>query len=493
MKFGSGKFVFGLLIGFATITGVQGDDFAALDEALPSGGNTARYAPVFDFDDDSCYPAAGFARFGSLNGGAGCDGSVTSHCQHSKFRDFSNTLHRWACIEDDTGSYCGHVYELYFEKDQTVDGCGGFSPEGGHKHDWELATVWTKDGVITHVTVSAHGGRNTIRADEVLFWGLQAGWEEECRCCYWYGPEPDPDDGVREHVMVVYHKDGTKTHAMRFAEHDDALDPENILGCFKTPPVISWYHFTGDAPFESNRDFREWLILVADHSHLSSTSVIGGRFILELNKYRPRDVHETYPEFTQASIEAANPNKPVLQFVEGDGAFSGEGTDYFLDFGKVPRGRHRLIAELAVMNDVDESADSLDVDFDTTATAPYLCTGCNNFTGLAWGEFEGIVVEIPTAGHALGVVTGKIVLQPRGLVDTGFREPQEPITLAMSMEIVQGPDDGNGGNGGGDGNIFGCTLSPNRNLGGFDPTMISMVMIAFIYIGMRHRKAHHSS
>ena len=60
----------------------------------------------------------------------------------------------------------------------------------------------------------------------------------------------------------------------------------------------------------------------------------------------------------------------------------------------------------------------------------------------------------------------------------------------IATEYVNG--DGGGGGGGGDSNIFGCTIGPNIKRGGFDPTLISMIMIAFIYIGMRHRKARHS-
>jgi hypothetical protein len=124
-------------------------------------------------------------------------------------------------------------------------------------------------------------------------------------------------------------------------------------------------------------------------------------------------------------------------------------------------GRHRLIAKLAVMNNVFEPADNLDGDFDTTAAAPYLPTGFNSFTGLAAGDyFDGLIVEIPTAGHGLGVVTGEIVLQPKGQVDTGIRAPQDPITLTMSLEIVPGDDgdDGDDGGGGGGGGL--CSLGP---------------------------------
>jgi hypothetical protein len=37
------------------------------------------------------------------------------------------------------------MYALYFQKDQVVAGADAF----GHRHDWEYALAWTRNGVLT--------------------------------------------------------------------------------------------------------------------------------------------------------------------------------------------------------------------------------------------------------------------------------------------------------------------------------------------------------
>ena len=58
-----------LILGIATNTAVQAEDFEALDAAVPRGGNTEMYAPAFDFDTDGCLPSAGISREGTQNSG----------------------------------------------------------------------------------------------------------------------------------------------------------------------------------------------------------------------------------------------------------------------------------------------------------------------------------------------------------------------------------------------------------------------------------------
>ena len=293
---------------------------------------------------------------------------------------------------------------------------------------------------------------------------------------------------------------------MRFAKPGEVA--ENPYHRFVTPPIASWYELKGDGL--SNEEMRnrlnEFCYNCCEHCG-GSIPVRDKDFLNNLNKFRPVYCDEiglclpgayVYPEFTQESIDASNPNNAVLKLIEGDGSFTGEESEYFLDFGQIPVGRHRLIAKLAVVNEVYEPADRLDVDFDTTATAPYLCTGCDNFTDLPWsGEGRwSFVVEIPTAGYGPGVVTSQIVLQPKGLVDTGEREPLEPITLTMSLEMVPSDNDGeivptDGGGGGSGDSPLGCSMSPNRNRAGFDATLMFISIIATVYIGMRRKNIHY--
>lgn len=454
MALGISKFVGGLVLSLAAITATQGADFISLDEALPKGGNTTRYSPVFDFDGDGCLPAAGISREGIQNPGESTDTGQTAFCRDPNFLNTSNTLHRYACITDNGSDYCGHFYSLYFEKDE----CSEFVPFCGHVHDWEYVAVWTTDSSITHVCASAHGE------------------------CFPVAASSAPFDG--DHVMIVYHQEDPLTHAMRFANSGDIANPENPYGAFVTPVVVSWYELTGDV--FNNKEMRDRLNSFDYGSATIPLKDGGYTFLNNLNHFKPPD----YPLFTQARLDASNPNNPMLAFIEGDGSFSGEGTEYLLEFGQIPVGRHRLIAELAVKNEVYEPADNLDGDFDTTAAAPYLVTGFNSFTGLASGGLiQDLIVEIPTAGHWPGFVTGEIVFQPKGLVDTGVRVPLDPITLTMSLEILPPPEDDDDDDD--DDNFFGCSMSQNLNQERIDPTLILMTMIAIVYIGMRRRKTAH--
>lgn len=188
-------------------------DFAKLDEALPTNGIINNLEPVFDFDGDGCLPSAGISRLGEKNPGLKTSGKITGDCRSGNFLLTSNTLHRYVCKTTSGNQYCAHFYALYFEKDQLFDYFGG-----GHRHDWEHAAVWTKNGVVTHGSYSAHGDLFTKPASELPFQG--------------------------KHLKIVYHKDGITTHALRFAKSNEVA--ENPYGAFLTPTITSWYQLTGD-------------------------------------------------------------------------------------------------------------------------------------------------------------------------------------------------------------------------------------------------------
>ncbi|MFC1976187.1 NPP1 family protein, partial [Chloroflexota bacterium] len=246
-------FLFLMLIGTA-----RAAEFPKLDEAIP-GDFVSDLAPVFDFDDDGCFPAAGISRSGIKNPGLGIGGTIDGNCHDEGFLGRSNTLHRYTCVSHLGSTYCGHFYALYFEKDQTVDG-----PGGGHRHDWENAIIWTKDGVITHGSVSQHGDFETKPQHELPF-----------------------ENG---HLKVVYHKDdgGGLTHAMRFAEANEH-DAENPYDEWVTPTLISWYDLTGDGL--DNATMRDNLNRFDYGS--ASIPVTDSNFRNNLNKGKPED----YPYF----------------------------------------------------------------------------------------------------------------------------------------------------------------------------------------------------
>lgn len=241
----------------------RADDFARLDEALPSGVNISGSYPVFDFDTDGCLPSAGISRAGVQNGGLSPTGSITGGCRSSTFLQTSNTLYRHACVTSNGSVYCGHFYALYFLKDQ-ISALGG-----GHRHDWEYAAIWTTNGVVTHGGYSAHGKLYNEVASSLP---TQNG-----------------------HMKIVYHKDGALTHCIRFAKSGESA--ENVYGTFVTPAIISWAAVKGDGV--TNAQLRADL-----NAYDYGSAIIPMRddnFLSNLNTYKPSG----YPTFTSGSFDAA--------------------------------------------------------------------------------------------------------------------------------------------------------------------------------------------
>lgn len=240
-------------------------DFAKLDEALPTNGVINNKQPVFDFDGDGCLPSAGISRWGQQNGGLKTSGKITGGCRSGNFLLLSNTMHRYVCKTSGWDRYCGHMYALYFPKDQLFDYFGG-----GHRHDWEHAAVWTRNGVVTHGTYSSHGNQTTKPASELPF-----------------------ENG---HLKIVYHKDGVTTHAFRFAKSNEYA--ENPYGSFVTPTIVSWYQMVGDGL--SNQDMR-WRLNSFDYGS-ANLPIKDSNFLNNINSGKPAG----YPTFSNADVTASN-------------------------------------------------------------------------------------------------------------------------------------------------------------------------------------------
>lgn len=189
-------------------------DVEGLPPAAPS--DAKKWAVVFDFDSDSCYPAPAVSPDGVMNGGLKPAGHITGKCRRLETFKSANTYHRGAVIKKDGVQYGVHMYALYFQKDQWQD----WTPRGGpnlksHRHDWEYALVWTKDGTLTHASFSSHGGLTTRAMEDLNF-----------------------DSGKPNTVKVVYHKDHIATHCFRPAKANEA--PENALDEWVTPALVDW-------------------------------------------------------------------------------------------------------------------------------------------------------------------------------------------------------------------------------------------------------------
>ncbi|MET9761987.1 NPP1 family protein [Streptomyces sp. NPDC006372] len=164
--------------------GLAGSASAAVLTPLPENATAfqKKYQPLFDYDEDGCYPAAAIDANGNLNGGLAPTGSAGGGCK-SNHLGKANTYAQALC----KNGWCGIVYTLYFEKDQATSGFG-------HRHDMESVVVFVKQNPdrVMYLAASRHGGYSTHRVNEV------------------------PMDGNR--VKIVYHKDGASTHAFRFAK-----------------------------------------------------------------------------------------------------------------------------------------------------------------------------------------------------------------------------------------------------------------------------------
>ena len=242
-------------------TNLMANDFAALDKALPASYAINGTEPIFDFDGDGCLPSAGISRTGQQNAGLKTSGSLGGNCRDTWFLNTSNTVHRYACKDTQNGDYCAHFYALYFKKDQVFSYFGG-----GHRHDWEYAAVWTKNGLVTHGSYSAHGDLFTKPVSELPM--------------------------ENSHLKIVYHKDGILTHALRFAKSNETA--ETAYNRFVTPPIISWYELQGDGI--DNQGLRDRL---NQYDYGSATlPVKDSRFLYNLNRFKP----EGYPIFTEQDV-----------------------------------------------------------------------------------------------------------------------------------------------------------------------------------------------
>ncbi len=242
-------------------TSVFAGTFQGMDRADPerAGIMTNQVVPVVDYDNDSCLPSAAVNRDGVQNGGRKPSGSMTGDCRDGDFLRKSNFYHRYMCKVKDGNEYCGHMFEVYFKKDQWRNSFWG--QYSGHRHDVEAIVTWTKNGELTHASTSAHGDWTTV---------------SESKIPKYYG-----------HPMFVYHKDNVRTHAMRVAKTNEQA--ENPAGVWGWPPVVSWYTMKGDGI--SNQSMRNKFNSYDFGS--ASFKIKDSKFKSQMNSARPSG----YPEF----------------------------------------------------------------------------------------------------------------------------------------------------------------------------------------------------
>ncbi|MET8079676.1 NPP1 family protein [Streptomyces sp. NPDC005303] len=243
-----GKAVLVLGSAAALAVGMAGSASAGVLNPLPYSGATfqAKYQPYFDYDSDSCFPAAAVDANGNVNGGLKESGSMTGGCRSGHLGK-ANTYAQSLC----KNGWCAYAYTLYFEKDQC-------DPTGitncGHRHDWESVVVFQKQGEEKprYLAASRHGGYSTHPINEV------------------------PMNG--NHVEIVYHKDSVKDHSFRFAKWGEKPVAWGNGG-WDTPALVN---FTGLSSFlQGKLNNTDW------HS---ANFQIGKNFISNVNKARPSAV-----------------------------------------------------------------------------------------------------------------------------------------------------------------------------------------------------------
>jgi Necrosis inducing protein (NPP1) len=168
------------------------------------------FSPAYDYDRDGCYATAAITSWGYVNPGRGLGGAVNGNCRDLAQLQEANTYARAKC----NNGWCAVMYASYFEKDQTVDGCGT-EPGCGHRHDFEHIVVWVQNNQVQYVSHSRHDWWETYHRSQVRF---------------------DPSG---THPKMVYHKDGGSTHCFRLANSgDEAI--ENHTGGWFYPRLVGW-------------------------------------------------------------------------------------------------------------------------------------------------------------------------------------------------------------------------------------------------------------
>ncbi|MER7011690.1 NPP1 family protein [Saccharopolyspora sp. NPDC000359] len=192
----------------ALVLVLPGAAFAEPPAALPGSAPEAdlKWQPAFDYDGDGCYPTPAIGPDGAVAEGLKPSGSLSGDCHDEADLANTNSYSRAKC---DPSGWCAYLYDLYFEKDQALDGVDDIF---GHRHDIEHVVVWVHQDRAEYVSASAHGDYSTRPAGEVS----------------WEGTHP----------KIVYHKDGVSTHAFRFANPDE--QPENHRGTWQHPPLVGW-------------------------------------------------------------------------------------------------------------------------------------------------------------------------------------------------------------------------------------------------------------
>jgi len=253
------------------------DSIASLTLSWPAvGAMVSHYHPVFDFTSDSCFPDAAVDRFGIRKHESGTKSlrTLTDGCRSNVYLRESNTYHRWTSATSGWNTYHAHIFELYFEKDR--------QRQGAIRNGVETVIMYFKNGIPTHVAVSAH------ETGSGQVWWNRWAWSDvplesgrHPKIVYFL------DYDMQQMGLEVALTNTFNTHSFRFANPRETA--QNTEGRFVLPSIASWDYLRGDLPYDTPR-----LQSIINSISSFELKIADSQFLPTVNSPRPAG----YPVFT---------------------------------------------------------------------------------------------------------------------------------------------------------------------------------------------------
>jgi len=174
----------------------------------------------------------------------------------------------------------------------------------------------------------------------------------------------------------------------------------------------------------------------------STAGVFSGDAIVGLLSNNPDLADLLLPNETVAlTAQVNNYANPDYNFVSGDGALTGGGDAFLLNFGTVVDGTvTSLSATLDLLNNVAAPADSLSGLFDGTGAGSFTLSGFNDFASLDAGvAISDLIISLDVASLGIGFFSGDIILNATGFNSSGFTQAFSPITLSFQGQVSAVP------------------------------------------------------
>jgi len=170
----------------------------------------------------------------------------------------------------------------------------------------------------------------------------------------------------------------------------------------------------------------------------ANAGIFNGAAIASFQSHNPDMADLALPEAViDLQAQVNNYANPEFDFVSGDGALTGGGSLYILDFGAILRGSGDETSTLRLLNDTVGPADMLAGYFDLSGATDFALAGFDSFSGLEAGEsLEDLMVRLDTS--MLGLFTDTIILYAAGYNESGYYGAFDPIQLVLRGTVIEG-------------------------------------------------------